>query len=318
LSFENFQWLDIETEGVESLIRFLRKDIADRQKGYGAIPMVTTHPATPQEFADSMISNSNIRLSSIDYYLHNIRNGYYENIYFEPVHDGDNIVIRNIENVRIQGSSDGLTRLLVSPQYSNTLNFENCTNLVLENLTLGHSPELGSCIGGVIRLTNCTNITIINSDIFGSGTEGLTIRHVTGLKVVKCVIRDCTYGILSIEDSSDIDLSDCVFQSNKEFYGIGICTSKDIRFSECQIINNTATAESLIAVTSSAKVLFSGGAISGNKAKRLSTNDDRVEIIDCNVGKNDFFADAEEADAGIDPYVGFRAWNVIHMGRRPE
>ena len=123
-----------------------------------------------------------------------------DSIRWDPEFDGKTITIRNVKNLKIVGRHGMFPppRILARPRYAYVLNFEECNNIKLENLILGHSPNPGHCTSGVIGATNCANLTLDHCDLFGCGTEGLTLTNVQDMTFHNSTIRDCTYGIMTI------------------------------------------------------------------------------------------------------------------------
>ena len=95
--------------------------------------------------------------------------------------------------------------VIIQPDsYAPALAFRNVEDLALYNLTIGHRPEQGWCRGGVVRVVEGKNVLIAGSTLFGSGTEGLSLVTVDGLKIRDSVITDCTEQFSSISNSRDV------------------------------------------------------------------------------------------------------------------
>ena len=149
--------------------------------------------------------------------------------------DGRQFELVNVRNLTIRGGKN--CKLIVRPRYANVLNFYKCRNIRLERLTLGHTEE-GYCEGGVIYAENSENISIANCDLYGCGTYGLEINHVNKLAMERTVIRDCSYGIMQILNSSDCTFTDCDFVRCRQFDLVGVRNSQDTRFVRCRFAQN--------------------------------------------------------------------------------
>ena len=126
--------------------------------------------------------------------------------------DGIEIVVTDCDGLTLRGAGEGV-HLHLEPRYADVLSFENCRDLTLANLTLGHTPERGSCEGSVVALTDCANVTVDNADLYGCGVYGLYVRGCGGsFRVLHSVLRDCEAGPFSIEESDcAVSFMNCAF-----------------------------------------------------------------------------------------------------------
>lgn len=120
------------------------------------------------------------------------------NIQYSEVYDGEEIAIQNINNLIIMGNESGL---LTRPRYATVLTIQNCENIKLSGLILGHVPDKGYCSGAVLKLQNCKNIQIDSTALFGSGTYGLMLSNCENVIVNGSAIYECTYGGIVVENS---------------------------------------------------------------------------------------------------------------------
>lgn len=113
-------------------------------------------------------------------------------------YDGVEVVIRRVDGLSICGDNENLTEIVVEPRYAQVLNFEECHNLTLSGLTMGHT-ETGACSGDVLDFYNCRNINLSAMDIYGCGVYGIACYDGTGeMYVYSSTIRDCADGALNI------------------------------------------------------------------------------------------------------------------------
>ncbi len=216
--------------------------------------------------------NRTIQLSPGDYVLSDVMDRYMDYIRWTPEFDGNTITVRNVKNLKIIGSRGGATRLLVRPRYVYVLSFENCENVELANLVMGHSPETGNCTSGVIGASNCSNLEIRSCDLFGSGTEGLTLANVRNMVFHESTIRDCTYGIMTIKGCANLQFTQSSFIRNKEFWAVNIHDSKDISFVDCSFKNNYAKDKPLFGATSSSNIIVKECNLADNKVMSATNN----------------------------------------------
>lgn len=144
-----------------------------------------------------------------------------KNYYWSKRYDGFALCIGNLNNLSITGPGEIITQ----PRYADVLTFYNCTNLLLNELKLGHSPESGACAGGVVYLLNCRDILINGCDLYGCGIYGIQSDSIERLKVQNTLIHDCSYGAVSMTDSDDVSFIECKIQ---------YCPSPHFTLSDCK------------------------------------------------------------------------------------
>ena len=153
----------------------------------------------------------------------------------EPEFDGRQLTLANFKNLTIRGQKN--TSIVVEPRYSFCLNFLNCTNCTIENLTIGHTEE-GYCSGGVIGYNKGGNHIIKDCDLYGCGTYGVDAMETSNLTIVGTVIRDCSYGIMQLVNCSDVLFRDCDFLRNREYELISGRGCKNITYMDCRMYAN--------------------------------------------------------------------------------
>ncbi len=130
-----------------------------------------------------------------------------------PYYDGGEI--HDLHDLVIVGAGPEPTVLLQPDGYAHALNFRHVRNLGLHNLVLGHHPEQGWCRGGVVKVIDSSNVLITDSTLFGSGTEGLTLIGVDGLRFQDGVITNCSEQFSTISQSRGISLERVRVAGNK-------------------------------------------------------------------------------------------------------
>ena len=161
------------------------------------------------------------------------------NVLSEEVFDGRQLTLKNIENLSIVGQTG--SQIVVEPRYARVLNFLFCHNIVLRNLTIGHTQE-GYCEGGVIMTDNCSNIKIESCDLYGCGTYGIEAAYTKDLRCVRTIIRDCSYGIMTLHNDFNVWFIDCDFYRCRQFSLIDVGTDCiNVDFSNCRFAQNNGT-----------------------------------------------------------------------------
>lgn len=195
-------------------------------------------------------------------------------------HSDETIVVKGLQNLRLVGKDRDATRILVRNDYSDVIRFEDVRGLTLSNLTFGHHPEVAYCVGGVVVITRSAEVKVENSVMFGSGVEGLTLHQVEGFQMERSEIRECTSSVMTVIDSSRVQVSESDFLRSEVWEGQINVVASDVLFDQVTVENlgsNGASDlvlldqvpyyldEATLASSSSAEahVVFRGGRIAG-------------------------------------------------------
>lgn len=268
----------------------------DKTKTISIESLETIIVNSAQEFIDAIGSNRKIIVGDgVSLNLSSIRAGYIKNpnVHWEKVYDGNELVLENIQNFSIQGQDSGYSDILVEPRYANVLTFKNCSKLNFKNINVGHTPDKGSCTGGVFVLKNCGDINIEKSRLFGCGTEGLNLHGVDKLNFVDSMITDCTYDLMTIDNSSDIEFKNSTFSETTAFDQlIYISSSQNIKFDNCDISDNDTdrafdqSNTALFHVNLSRNILIENSKISNNKVHSIFRDSNSVIVKDTQIEEN--------------------------------
>lgn len=170
-----------------------------------------------------------------DYADYNAWNENHEYVELREVYDGMEIVIKNVEGLQISGEEgDEEVEIVTEPRYSTVLNFENCTDIKLTRLIMGHT-NAGDCSGDVLGFVNTREINLSFLELYGCGVYGISCMEACGnLYAADVRIHSCTYGPISIWDSvGKIEFDSCIFsESNGGGYYDGGSESELI-FNNC-------------------------------------------------------------------------------------
>lgn len=265
---------------------------------FKTIAHVDTAPSTSKivtvssskELAQNIAPNTKIILKSGDYNLLEpkvLDNKYIE---YKQVFDGYELVIKDVNNLTIAADQGAKVNLLIDPRYAYVMSFTNSNNINISGIVAGHYPNKGSCTGGVFKFENCKDIQIDNSDLFGCGTEGLTLDNVDKLQFTNSTIRDCSYGIMTMNNSTKISFENSTFKNNQEFDLINVMHS-DATFKKCTITNNKILSDyssNLFNLDIYSKVSVSDSTIENNGAKKLTNEKDNTTFKNVTFKGNDF------------------------------
>lgn len=154
----------------------------------------------------------------------------------ESVFDGHQLTVVNLRNVTISGSDD--CHIVVDPAYAYVLNFVQCENIRIENVTMGHTAE-GYCTGGVVGMYRCSGMEIDSCDLYGCGAYGLVADTTRDVTMTRTIIRDCSYGIMQLFGCSGATFSECSFYRNREFSMVTVDAGcSDVLFEACRFFEN--------------------------------------------------------------------------------
>ncbi len=120
--------------------------------------------------------------------------------------DGVEVVIQNVKNLSIQGTgvSRAETEIITDPRYSAVLAMENCSEVTLSGITMGHTGS-SECSGDVIDMRNCQYMTLFDMDLYGCGVFAIDASEGSAyIFVDDSYLRDCSSGPICISNCSGI------------------------------------------------------------------------------------------------------------------
>ena len=170
---------------------------------------------TVDEFLAAIMPNTAITLEGGIYNLSKASNygketgsDYY---YWRQVGDGYELVIRNVDNFVIQGAGVNATTIETDPRSANVIQMEACFDIFLHDFTAGHTElaGLGECGGGVIKLTQCSDVEMSDLGLFGCGIEGLITEQGRNITLKNSAIYDCSSSAAVLQDTDAVTITDC-------------------------------------------------------------------------------------------------------------
>lgn len=134
--------------------------------------------------------------------------------YWHDNFDGPQLVIYNVENFSITTNDGNRKAHTISavPRYANVLAFERCRDVSVSGFTAGHTKEPGSCLGGVIFIEYCDNMTVENCGLFGCGILGVQANFSEGITVADCEIYECSNGGIEMRNVKNAAIDNCTFR----------------------------------------------------------------------------------------------------------
>ena len=136
-----------------------------------------------------------------------------EYYYWMESHDGPELVIHDVNGLTIHtlatAARAGITTIAAIPRWANVLSFRNCNDLMLINLTAGHTAEPGACSGGVLHFQNCNNVRLEGMHLYGCGILGIQASQCTNMQIWRTEIYECSQGAAQFFQTDGISFIDC-------------------------------------------------------------------------------------------------------------
>lgn len=192
---------------------------------------------TNTELINSINSKATINLYNGDYCISNLVLADDENVYYENVFDGRELIIKDLNDLSFIGIEDNVN-ILVEPRYANVITFIGCNNIKISNIFLGHTLKDGYCTGGVLKFINCSNVTIEDCNIFGCGRIGIDALNCSNFNIKSSNIYECSEEILKVINSRKIVFDKCSFYNNGGYSFFTINNCKNMEFNGCNIYKN--------------------------------------------------------------------------------
>lgn len=204
----------------------------------------TVRVSTVDEFLEAIAPDTQIVLAPGEYNLTQAK-GYGRTggkyYHWESTFDGYELVITDASGLTINGMDADLVTISTEPRYSNVLRFEYATNLKLSNITLGHTKEQGSCVGGVFYGAFSNNIEIQNARLYGCGVRGIDLWECQNVHVDSTDVYECSMGCVYINGSSNVLLENSKFYNCELAEGVfEISSSYDVAVINSEVYGNSS------------------------------------------------------------------------------
>ena len=187
-----------------------------------AEPVITgsqtaVHVSTADEFLAAIASDTEIIVDAelIDFSTatdYGTSGG--EHYRWDEEFDGPMLVVQNVSNLTVRGSGDAATDRVLSavPRYAYVLTFENCSNIYVTHITVGHTQEPSQCAGGVLHFINSQDILVEDCDLYGCGTLGVDADNSLNIQVINNLIHDCSYGGVQFSNCQNVRVDGNTFR----------------------------------------------------------------------------------------------------------
>lgn len=276
--------------GEGAVLDSIREELFNAISTGTAVSQKVVTVGSTKELIQNIAPNTKILLKTGDYNLLEPKLLDNKYVVYNQVFDGYELEIKDIDNLTLEAEQGSKVNLLIDPRYAYVMHFTNSSNINISGIVAGHYPNKGECVGGVFKFENCKNVQIGNSELFGCGTEGLTLDNVDKLQFTNSTIRDCSYGIMTMNNSTNISFDNSTFKDNEKFYAINAVHS-NASFVKCNITNNKILSEDsgyLFNLDIYSKVSVSDSTIENNSVKNLTNEKDNATFKNVIFKGNDF------------------------------
>lgn len=128
---------------------------------------------------------------------------------WEEVYDGYELVITGVNGLTVRAEDNDDTSVITSPRYAQVIRFNECSGILLNDITFGHTPEPAECAGCVLMFNSCTDCKVNDCKLFGCGILGVSATGCSRLELFDTDIYQCSYGAVQAADTNGLTIRDC-------------------------------------------------------------------------------------------------------------
>lgn len=264
----------------------------------------TVTVSSGEELINAIASNTEIILKPGTYNLSAINRSKItnKNISFEPVFDGEQLMIKNVENCYLigNGTTDAV-ELVVEPRYAAVLTYENCKNCFVSGMTMGHMKGKGYCTGSVVVFSGSSDSCVADCVLYGCGAYGVDLQQADNIFVRDSEIKECTYGGVTLLESDHSVFLNCNLHDCESFATVDIRNSSNTEFAGCDIHDNMTNG------TPYDEYLYMFDFNQANDARfsmcSITSNQSSAYFMDINASKNVVFDRCIFQDNGYSKFL---------------
>ncbi|MCL2260099.1 MAG: right-handed parallel beta-helix repeat-containing protein [Fibromonadales bacterium] len=276
---------------------------------------------TPHEFVCAIGSNRNILLSEGVYNFSDCALGNIANNHVSWQNGQLNVL--NVQDMSIRGTGSKPSELVVDSRDAYVMTFKDSKNITIENVSAGHSEAADGCEAGVFEFSNSSNIKINKTNMYGSGTVGLSIKYVNDMEVTNSTIYECTQSIMEIMNSSNISFKNCLFRDNMG--GVYAQSTSYALLDSCEFKNNKVCDDCNFfngGYEKSDNIIISNTSFLSNKAGKFAISDKFVFrgcVFDGNTFSDpNLFTDPRDDQTYRTVKIGDDTWMAQNLNFRAE
>lgn len=170
--------------------------------------------STVDELLAALESGRTVRLTSGRYDIseavnYGIRHSLSYN--WEKVSDGWELVLSDVSGLTVIAEEGA--EICTSSRHASVLRFDECRDISLQGLTLGHTDGEGVCTGNVISLVGCRDISLQECELYGCGAVAVSAGTSRNISISSSRLYSCSVGALRLSASKGILLENCTVES---------------------------------------------------------------------------------------------------------
>lgn len=153
------------------------------------------------------------------------------------------LLIKNARNLHLRAKNSGKVKLVTPYEFVPVIRAEQCYNLTLTGLVIGHDVKPGLCEGAVLAPVGCNYFMVNNCDLYGSGTFGIEAEACNSMGLTNSTIRECTRGIVALTNCYNSFFENCTMKDNTGDHMVQSNASSALVFSNVTFQNNHTPKE---------------------------------------------------------------------------
>lgn len=290
---------DDEEYNYDAMLKYVyyRKDSKEWEQADDWRYRETVTVSNAKELLEAIGSSKKILLEEGTYNLSEVPGDEIDNPSLEKfdIYEGNLLLdtqytVKLIDNLCIMAKDDAEVTICTEQCSIPVLSFDLCNNIVLSDLICGHDVEPGYCTGSVIYAENCAAIDIQRCMLYGSGSYGIEMDGVWDVTVKNTDISDCTYGLVSFRQASNVTFSNCCLSNSSGYSMFNLYECSSMLWEECIVDGNKVEESSGYFVESvdSWDITFRQCQFQYNSYEYFSNDtsseeDGTVSLIDCEI-----------------------------------
>lgn len=209
------------------------------------------------------------------------------------------LVIKGVSNLKIIGIGKKQSKIFSPDITVNVLKFNNCKNIVLENLEIGHKATQGcegDCMWNIIDISESENFEIKKSLIYGIGAFGISADNVKKLSLSNTTITGLSSNLFYLNNCINTSIDSCTF--TKTSGGVSVIHSLGLTISHSEFSDNTkdypGATTYFFDINASTNIKITKSTIESNKATYFVKTSTLINIdTDTDFKDNKFFGTFE-------------------------
>ncbi len=153
------------------------------------------------------------------------------------------LLIKKARNLHLKAKNSGKVKLVTPYEFVPVIRAEECHNLTLTGLVIGHDVKPGLCEGAVLAPVSCTYFIVDNCDLYGSGTFGIEAETCSSIGLTNSIIRECTRGIMAFNNCYSGFFENCTMKDNTGDHMVRNNASDQLVFYNVTFENNHTPKE---------------------------------------------------------------------------